>query len=61
MKESQRPTDPASVRRMRLEKRAKRGLIAGYIHSLSDRHASLRPDVPRERAATADSGGGVDA
>jgi hypothetical protein len=61
MKDSQRPTDHASVKRMRLEKRAKRGLIAGYIHSLSDRHASLRPDVSGERAAAADRGRAVDA
>jgi hypothetical protein len=61
MNESHRPPDAASVKRRQLEKRAKRGLIAGYIHALSERHASLRPDVPGQRAATADSGRGVDA
>jgi hypothetical protein len=55
------PRQTVPTKRQRLEKRAKRGLIAGYLHSLSDRHASLRPDVRGERAATADLGRGVDA
>ena len=40
--------DPATLKRLQVQRRAKRGLIAGYIHGLSVRHAE-----GAERAASA--------
>ena len=31
--------DPATLKRLQIQRRAKRGLVAGYIHGLSVRHA----------------------
>jgi hypothetical protein len=50
MKDSPRKTAPVPARGPRAE-RAKRGLIAGYLHALSDRHASARAKIDRRRPA----------
>jgi hypothetical protein len=51
MKDSPRKTVPARATQPRVE-RAKRGLVAGYLHSLSDRHAPVeRSKDDRRRAA----------
>ena len=39
-------TEARPAKQQRLE-RAKRGLIAGYLHSLSGRHASVAPQATR--------------
>jgi hypothetical protein len=38
MDERRLPDDTDTARRLRLERRARRGLIADYIHELSERH-----------------------
>jgi hypothetical protein len=50
MKDSPRKTELAPAAQPRAE-RAKLGLIAGYLHSLSDRHATARTKDDRARAA----------
>lgn len=42
MKDARKTTEVDAVRRLRAQ-RAARGLVAGYIHELSDRHAKRRP------------------
>jgi hypothetical protein len=37
------PKREALAARQLRQERAKRGLIAGYLHGLSDRHAAARP------------------
>jgi hypothetical protein len=50
MEDPRRRKDAATARQLRLE-RAKRGLIAGYLHALSDRHAAIpRPKDDRAPA-----------
>ena len=52
MSESQKP-EVEAVRRRQRGKRVKRGLVASYIHELSERHAStasMKP-MPREPLA----------
>jgi hypothetical protein len=42
----------AATRRRQLRRRAKRGVVAGYIHELSARHRqSSAPDQPEPRDA----------
>jgi hypothetical protein len=48
MKDPRSQTDSPSARRAQRGERAKRGLIAGYIHAISARHASAAV-VPKER------------
>lgn len=38
MDEPRPAADPVSAKRLRAQRRAKRGLIATYIHGLSERH-----------------------
>jgi hypothetical protein len=38
MDERRLPAETDAARRLRLERRARRGLIADYIHELSERH-----------------------
>jgi hypothetical protein len=45
-------------RRRRVKRRAKRGLVAGYIHELSGRHATAGRDAERRAVAAADARGG---
>jgi hypothetical protein len=54
MDERRPPTD-ADTRRLRLERRARRGLIADYIHELSERHGSA--DGSEAEAAELDGEG----
>jgi hypothetical protein len=41
-----------SAKRLAVRRRAKRGLVAGYIHEISGRHAAtaVRPQQPAEPA-----------
>jgi hypothetical protein len=54
MSETTTPTETRPATSTALRKRAKRGMIAGYIHALSTRHrdSGERPaqDVPATRA-----------
>jgi hypothetical protein len=43
MNEARPPKREALAARQLRQERAKRGLIAGYLHALSDRHAAARP------------------
>jgi hypothetical protein len=43
MNEARPPKRKALAARQLRQERAKRGLIAGYLHGLSDRHAAARP------------------
>ena len=56
MNDPRTPADTNSAKRRQLLKRAKRGLIAGYIHELSGRHADPRKE-PARRASEALRGG----
>jgi hypothetical protein len=40
MDDSRHAADLEARKRLQIQRRAKRGLIAGYIHSLSARHAA---------------------
>jgi hypothetical protein len=46
MKEARPPKTEGQAARQLRQERAKRGLIAGYLHGLSDRHAAARPPAP---------------
>lgn len=51
------PDDAATSKRVALQRRAKRGVIAGYIHGLSERHgrdALTRPAATRESTPAAE-------
>ena len=45
----------AAARRRQLRRRAKRGVVAGYIHELSVRHQHRAPEPERRDAALAAS------
>jgi hypothetical protein len=48
MQENRIPaTRDESAKRIAVRRRAKRGLIAGYIHEISGRHASAAPAQPK--------------
>jgi hypothetical protein len=55
MNEARPPKRDALAARQLRQERAKRGLIAGYLHGLSDRHAAARPS--HERALDRPPGG----
>jgi hypothetical protein len=38
------------ARRRRAARHARRGVVAGYLHSLSDRHATVRREQPTKQA-----------
>ncbi len=45
MNEARTPQDAASARRHAVRRRASRGLVASYMHELSDRHRTHRDGV----------------
>jgi hypothetical protein len=50
MKDPRTPAPVESAKRTAVRRRAKRGLVAGYIHEISARHSSSdRPRPPAER------------
>lgn len=54
MDDSRHAADLDARKRLQIQRRAKRGLIAGYIHSLSVRHAAGAGAAVR--AGSADAG-----
>jgi len=38
MSDQRTPEETVALKRLQLRRRAKRGLVAGYIHELSERH-----------------------
>jgi hypothetical protein len=57
MKEARPPKTDARAARQQRQERAKRGLIAGYLHGLSDRHARARaPSAARPTDGRAPAG-----
>jgi hypothetical protein len=40
MNQPRTPTDRATAKRLQVRRRAKRGLVAGYIHEISGRHGA---------------------
>jgi hypothetical protein len=55
MNEPRPQSDTVSARRRKLKERAKRGLIAGYIHEISGRHNGARPVIERAAERPAES------
>jgi hypothetical protein len=50
MQETRIPAAPESAKRIAVRRRAKRGLVAGYIHEISGRHAAaVRPQPAASR------------
>lgn len=45
------PADTEATRRVQQRRRIKRGIVAGYIHELSERHGESRDDAPAEELA----------
>jgi hypothetical protein len=45
------PADAEVTRRFQQHRRIKRGIVAGYIHELSERHGESRDDPPTEELA----------
>jgi hypothetical protein len=52
MTETRTPAQPDPTRRLQVKRRAKRGIVASYIHQLSERHSenAVREDLPVEAA-----------
>ena len=48
MIEQQIPTDVEAARRIQRKRRIKRGIVAGYIHELSERHNDSPEETPSE-------------
>jgi hypothetical protein len=44
-------TDADPTRRLQQKRRVKRGIVAGYIHELSERHNDSREEAPVEELA----------
>ena len=42
------PTEADQTRRIQQKRRVKRGIVAGYIHELSERHSHSREETPAE-------------
>jgi hypothetical protein len=51
MTNSRTPVDAATRRRKQQHRRVKRGIVASYIHQLSERHSENA--LPKERAVIA--------
>ena len=49
MIEQQIPTDVEAARRIQRKRRVKRGIVAGYIHELSERHNDSLEETPDEQ------------
>jgi hypothetical protein len=50
MDDRKRKADTEAVRRVQLRRRAKRGVVAGYIHEISARHQEVAPrETERQR------------
>lgn len=64
MSDAHDDADPAARKRRRIQRRAKRGLVAGYIHGLSVRHKGRAVPGPgsaeQGMPAFAKTGDGVD-
>ena len=45
------PADTEATRRVQQRRRIKRGIVAGYIHELSERHGESRDETPVEELA----------
>jgi len=45
------PADTEATRRVQQHRRIKRGIVAGYIHELSERHGESRDETPVEELA----------
>ena len=45
------PADTEATRRTQQRRRIKRGIVAGYIHELSERHGESRDETPVEELA----------
>ena len=45
------PADAEVTRRFQQHRRIKRGIVAGYIHELSERHGESRDETPAEELA----------
>ena len=45
------PADTEATRRIQQHRRIKRGIVAGYIHELSERHGESRDEAPAEELA----------
>jgi hypothetical protein len=52
-----RPTDAESTRRAEQGRRIKRGIVAGYIHELSERHNDTREELRAEERGEDIQGG----
>jgi hypothetical protein len=51
MQENRIPAKDESDRRTAVRRRAKRGLVASYIHEISGRHADAAPSRPKPEPA----------
>jgi hypothetical protein len=47
MQDNRIPATVESEKRIAVRRRAKRGLVAGYIHEISGRHAASTPPQPK--------------
>ena len=45
MTETRTPAEPDATRRRQLHRRVKRGIVASYIHELSERHNDAREEA----------------
>ena len=45
------PAETEATRRVQQHRRIKRGIVAGYIHELSERHSDTRDEAPTEELA----------
>ena len=46
MTETRTPVESASTRRVQQHRRIKRGIVASYIHQISERHSEAAADEP---------------
>jgi hypothetical protein len=53
MQETRTSTPVESAKRIAVRRRAKRGLVAGYIHEISQRHTPVPPKQPKAEPARA--------
>jgi hypothetical protein len=53
MQETRTSTPVESAKRIAVRRRAKRGLVAGYIHEISQRHTPVPQKQPKTEAARA--------
>jgi hypothetical protein len=53
MQETRTSTPVESAKRIAVRRRAKRGLVAGYIHEISQRHTPVPQKQPKTETARA--------